>query len=742
MAKAAELPAKSILADAIRLQNAAAGPLGQTQRSRAEAKKAYATVRDKLVRQQLESIPLSKLKDTTDGRVRLGVIESAGYKTVASVLDAGEGKLYRIHGVGEQSVRQVVAAARQLEKALEGSVRVRFDADKKPKEHAALLKALAGYDVAQATIGPLEDDLGRLVQQIEGLSERAERTTSKVKMFISGPRKREDARAALAELNRVLRDSRTHLLEERLDKAKGELARADKKAPSAIWQDFESRVARYNGLLIDIGGQAADTEAGQGYLSAEIAKAVHEHPLDVSLLNVSLRGYQAFGAKFALVQKKAILGDEMGLGKTVEALASICHLAVDGKKHFLVVSPASVLVNWLHETQRHTQLEAFRLYGPDRDVNLKLWARKGGVAATTFEALKTMQKPEGVKIAMLVVDEAHYVKNPDAQRTQAVKKWIGFSDRTLFLTGTPMENRIDEFKTLVHHLQPKIAGKVDAMDALIGAARFRSTVAPVYLRRNQADVLQELPDRIDTEEWVDFDGADLAAYRDAVASGNFMAMRQAAYAPGAKTGSAKLTRLLEIVEESAEADRKIVVFSYFRGVLATIAAALGDIALDPLTGSVPPAQRQKLVDDFTKRKGSAVLVSQIEAGGVGLNIQAASVVILAEPQWKPTTEDQAIARAHRMGQARTVNVHRLLAENSVDQRILEILRGKSALFDEYVRRSDLKDSTPDAVDVSDMEATKSAATDAELKRRIVELERKRLGLDAEAEIEVDEDGGT
>ena len=124
-----------------------------------------------------------------------------------------------------------------------------------------------------------------------------------------------------------------------------------------------------------------------------------------------------------------------------------------------------------------------------------------------------------------------------------------------------------------------------------------------------------------------------------------------------------------------------------------------------------------------------MLVSQIEAGGVGLNIQAASVVILTEPQWKPTTEEQAIARCHRMGQARPVDVHRLLAEDSVDERMLEILATKAALFDEYVRKSELKDISPDAVDISDLETTRETVSQAEVERRIIEIERRRMGVE-------------
>ena len=135
-----------------------------------------------------------------------------------------------------------------------------------------------------------------------------------------------------------------------------------------------------------------------------------------------------------------------------------------------------------------------------------------------------------------------------------------------------------------------------------------------------------------------------------------------------------------------------------------------------------------MVDQFTARRGPAVLVSQIQAGGVGLNIQAASVVILTEPQWKPTIEDQAIARCHRMGQVRSVDVHRLLAEDTVDQRMLEILAAKAVLFDEYVRRSELKDQSPDAVDVSDLKAAEEVGTQVEAERRIIEMERKRLRM--------------
>ena len=470
-------------------------------------------------------------------------------------------------------------------------------------------------------------------------------------------------------------------------------------------------------------------------------------------MTASLRGYQAFGAKFALVQERVIIGDEMGLGKTIEALAAMCHLAANGARHFLVVCPASVVVNWTREVRQHTELGAYRLHGSEhqRERNARDWAVNGGVAVTTYEMLREMAPLPEITLGILVVDEAHYAKNPAALRTKAVRQWAGACQRVLFLTGTPMENRVDEFRELITPLRPQVARTVRDVDGALGSTRFRSSVAPVYLRRNQDDVLTELPDRLETQDWVELHGPALAAYREAVFAGNFMAMRRAAFAPGTVEGSAKLERLVDIVHEATADGRKVVVFSFFRDVLATVAGILGpDMALGPMTGDVAPPARQAMVDQFTERPGPAVLVSQIQAGGVGLNVQAASVVILTEPQMTPSAEEQAIARAHRMGQVRRVDVHRLLAEDSVDQRMLELLHGKRVAFDEYARRSDLALASPDAVDVSDLGSVRAVAeeavaeaavaepgtaaagtgqqvvTEIEAQRRIIQIERERL----------------
>jgi SNF2 family DNA or RNA helicase len=181
---------------------------------------------------------------------------------------------------------------------------------------------------------------------------------------------------------------------------------------------------------------------------------------------------------------------------------------------------------------------------------------------------------------------------------------------------------------------------------------------------------------------------------------------------------------VELVSEAADGGRKVIVYSYFRDVLETVVQVLagrdgvpGMPVIGPLTGDIPPADRQAMVDELTNAAGPAVLVSQIQAGGVGLNIQAASVIIIAEPQLTPTMEEQAIARAHRMGQVRPVDVHRLLCEDSVDQRVLELLAGKRDAFDEYARRSDMANASPEAID---------AGSAAKLGHAIVAAERTRF----------------
>jgi superfamily II DNA or RNA helicase len=714
---------RALIAHAKTLSAAITAAPALLETRRQQARDAYELLRTDVIRKQLDELPLDKIKEVTQGRLRLTAIERAGYRSIGAVLRAGPAVLQSVPGVGPQTAAQVIAAARNFQATLERQTRVRFDPDARTPAQAQLLARLYAYEQVKANIPPQAPDYAPIAADLDALATQAKPTASRLRMFFTGSARKRDSLDAAVRLAALLESPTAQDAQRRLLAA----AAADKAETAWLWADYLQRPVTYNGLLIEVADLAPAEESVQGFLPQEIVQRIREYPLDLSLVTTSLRGYQAFGAKFALVQERVIIGDEMGLGKTLQALAAMAHLAAGGATHFLVVCPASVVVNWTREVAKHTRLSAYRLHGAERDRNRRLWMARGGVAVTTYEVLRDHTfMPTDVSVAMLTVDEAHYAKNPEALRTKAVRRWARVTERVVFLTGTPMENRVGEFHNLVDHLRPEIARTLSVYDGVLGSDRFRRAISPVYLRRNQTDVLNELPPRLETEEWVSLTGKDRIAYRDAVYDGNFMAMRRAAFAPGNPDDSAKLRRLLDITEEATQDGRKVVVFSFFRDVLSTIAAALGETAIGPIAGNVPPAKRQALVDEFTARQSRSVLVAQIQAGGVGLNIQAASVVIITEPQWNPAIEEQAIARAHRMGQVRRVDVHRLLAEDSVDQRILEVLGVKRAEFDEYARRSDLKDITPDSVDISDLATTKKVAAEAENERRIIELERKRL----------------
>ena len=693
-----------------------------------KAKAAYEVEQRRVIHEQLSRMPLDVLKDASEGRLRLGALQSAGIRTVAAVQSARFG-LESIEGVGPKTSAQVIAAASQVKTALCKEARVRFDVDGRPRQQTSLLSALRSREIARRAIDLLRPRLEVVARRIKADFDAALLEVRPVKRFFSGRLRKKEAKAAFERLVVLLSEPDTIATVSEMAKVWERLA-GPPGGRKAVWDDYAKRPVVYNGLLIEVGGLAPEADASQGFLPQDIVKKIRGLDLDTTLLRASLRGYQSFGAKFALVQGRAILGDEMGLGKTIEALAMLCHLRSHGDTHFLVVSPANVLVNWEHEIRRHSRLEqTWRLHGDDRYRLLRLWTRYGGVAITTFDTLRTLNLPT-IKIAAVVIDEAHYVKNPAALRTKAVCSLLSQSKRSLLMSGTPMENRVEEFRTLVNHVRPDIALTIRANAGIAGADAFRRAVAPVYLRRNQTDVLKELPPKIEVAEWLTLNGEAADVYRQAVAAKNFMQMRRAAFLTERPGDSPKLSRLLEIVGEAVENNRKVVVFSYFLDVLKRVHTALGPLAIGPLTGRVSAPGRQLLVDGFSAQREPGVLVSQIQAGGVGLNIQAASVVILTEPQWKPTTEEQAIARCHRMGQVRPVEVHRLLTENSVDEHMLTILARKSALFTDYVRWSVMKDATPEAIDVTDDKSTIEVATQAERERRIIELERRRLGFDA------------
>ncbi|GAB2446741.1 DEAD/DEAH box helicase [Nocardioides hungaricus] len=680
------------LADSIETIDAA---LRREQRFRDEAKAAGEAVRRMEVRKLMVEMPVERLKDATRDRLRIGPLTDAGIRTIQAVLDRGAA-LEHLPGIGATTASRIRGAAQTLWQTTYEEMPVRIDIKARTSEGTELLRRLGAWEAMRKTKGAtpdlaLKDALGPVVKAID-------KKVTHLVVFAAGRTVAQFQEAA-------------HAVNQRAAQVSG---KATGSAAKDSWDDFLARPADYFAMLSELGFVTENEEKAHGDLPDEIVEAVRTLELNTQHLNASLRGYQSFAARFALTQRKVIIGDEMGRGKTVEAIAVMAHLRAKGSHHALVICPAAVVTNWVREVQSKSSLRPHRVHGPGRDSALRNWVRNGGVAVTTYDGIDYLGRNlpahgDFEDLACVVVDEAHYIKNPEALRSKRTAHFIGFTDYAILLTGTPMENRIEEFHNLVGYLRPDLI--VDANE--LAPRRFRRQVAPAYLRRNQEDVLTELPELVEVDEWLPLSTSDSRTYRDAVAAGNFMAMRQAAVAD---RDSEKIKRLVEIVEEAEENSRRVIVFSHFRNVLDQVANALPGKVFGPLTGSVPAAARQSMVDQFSAAAHGAVLVSQIVAGGVGLNIQAASVVVIVEPQLKPTTEWQAIARARRMGQLETVQVHRLLSEEGVDQRIIEILARKKELFDDFARVSETAESAPEAFDISE----------AELAREVVAAERERL----------------
>ncbi len=246
---------------------------------------------------------------------------------------------------------------------------------------------------------------------------------------------------------------------------------------------------------------------------------------------------------------------------------------------------------------------------------------------------------------------------------------------------------------LVQVLRPEVASQLRGLAFMAAAPQFREKVAPVYYRRKREDVLTELPELIEKEEWCALLPEEKKIYQSSLRKKRYMEIRRVSWNADDLNASCKANRLKELVEEAAEDGRKVIVFSFFLETIAAVRACLGERCLPQINGSIPPQRRQEIIDEFERAPAGAVLPAQIQSGGTGLNIQAASVVILCEPQLKPSIENQAISRAYRMGQARNVLVYRLLCEKSIDERVMELLEEKQKVFDAFADESVSADAT-------------------------------------------------
>jgi superfamily II DNA or RNA helicase len=476
-----------------------------------------------------------------------------------------------------------------------------------------------------------------------------------------------------------------------------------------------------------------ELDAGKDFRQAidRLRQAQALTPKLPSLLQASLRPYQEDGYQWAIRLATAGVGgclaDDMGLGKTLQALGVLLERAAGGAA--LVIAPTSVCGNWLAETLRFAPSLNVRVYSEASDSEREELVAKAGpqdLLIVSYTLLQLAQERfAGRSWHTLIADEAQAIKNAAAKRSQAL--FALDADFRLALTGTPVENRLSDLWSIMRFANPGLLGSSRRFDERFAGPieRYRDReaqhvlkrlVGPFVLRRTKSEVLQELPARTELILTVTPEAAEAAHYEalrreatneidasldsapQAQARFNILAqltrLRRAACDPrlcSPELGivGAKVQAFTELAAELVENGHKALVFSQFVDFLAMLREQLdaSGIAYQYLDGATPAAERTRRVAAFQAGEGDLFLIS-LKAGGFGLNLTAADYVVITDPWWNPATEDQAMGRAHRIGQLRPVTVYRLVTKGSVEERIVELHHDKRALAESILEEGE------------------------------------------------------
>lgn len=651
-----------------------------------ENKEKIKTVALKLAAEEalkiLRDVPVEQINKERGG-IRVKKLRDNGYATMADIYTASVYQIASINGISEDAAYTIKRAAHEVAELTKANSKIKLSSDNRSRNASDLVTSIYAYKIKANKLEKLHE----LVQEQKQTINQAQRNLYSVGdgsswLFFSDSQ-RDRVRSSYRTLNQLLNGEFAWQANQLITALRSDNQFDDGDA----WRDFERNNIEYYTILEDIVPGILGNDDNLYGLPEELAREIQEEVFFPDGLLCTLRRYQEFGVKYILHQERVLLGDEMGLGKTVQAIASMVSLRNTGATHFIVVCPASVVTNWCREVTKHSKLRVTKIHGAGRSSAFTSWQKTGGVAVTTYETTSHLKMMDDFSFDMLVVDEAHYIKNPEARRTKNVKELCSHTKRLLFMTGTALENKVEEMIELIRILRPNIASSVMNLQYMSASPQFREKVAPVYYRRKREEVLTELPELIESKEWCTLSNEEEQIYEQSLLSENYAATRRVSWNVGDLKHSCKAARLIEIISEAEAEDRKVIVFSFFLDTIRGIGCMLGAKCYGPINGSVPPQRRQEIIDDFNNAPPGSVLLAQIQAGGTGLNIQSASVVVICEPQFKPSIENQAISRAYRMGQARNVLVYRLLCENTVDERITDMLEQKQAIFNAFADKS-------------------------------------------------------
>lgn len=631
----------------------------------------------------LADISIEEVSRESKG-IRIKALKDAGYSTILDIYIAPVYALEAINGISENRAFEIKRIAEKIAQSSYEGAKIQLSIDNKTPEATRVISLIYSFRTYEESTKELHEYISKHQDKIKMAIQTLSGLGNSINWLFYTAKEKDDIANSFRYLKQIK-------LSGYIDNVRDIISRivpSDRVFDNNdAWTDFEQNsIQYYNVLERLLPGMLGNQDLLYG-LPEVLAKDIQEQAFFTEGLLCTLRNYQMWGVRYILHQERVLLGDEMGLGKTVQAIAAMVSLCNTKETHFVVVCPASVLTNWCREIGKHSKLRVVKVYGSNRISSLTYWKKNGGVAVTTYETTGYFTLEDDFRFGMAIIDEAHYIKNPSARRTINVKRICQHTERLLLMTGTALENRVDEMISLIDILRPKIAKNISRIAYLSTAPQFRDEIAPVYFRRKREDVLTELPELIESEEWCDMTPEEIMIYEDDVRDRQFNAMRRVSWNVSDLEKSSKAQRMNELITEAEAENRKVLVFSFFRDNIKKICMMLGSKCLGPITGSVTSAQRQNIIDEFERAPTGTVLVSQIQAGGTGLNIQSASVVILCEPQVKPSIENQAISRAYRMGQTRNVLVYKLLCNDSVDERMMEILSEKQQAFDAFADES-------------------------------------------------------
>lgn len=437
-------------------------------------------------------------------------------------------------------------------------------------------------------------------------------------------------------------------------------------------------------------------------------------------IHAELRPYQVEGFHFLAYLTAnhfgGILADDMGLGKTLQALAWLAWLPAEKKTHpSLVVCPKSVMSNWSAEAAHFAPSIRVRLLskGACDAAALKAARAEADLVVANYTQLRLLEAElTAAPWRAVILDEAQYIKNPESQ-TARIALSLKAAHR-LALSGTPIENRLLDLWSIMSFAMPGVLGnraqftkRFDQKNDPLARLRLSARVRPFLLRRTKTEVAKDLPDRIEEDLVCEMDGTQATLYRAELKRArqqllklktareldqarfniltSLLRLRQICCHPvlvsekAAGAESAKLGALLDLLEPLIEEGHKVLVFSQFVEMLALIRAEIETRGWRQFLLTGQTEERGPLVEDFQKSDGPAVFLISLRAGGFGLNLTAASYVVLFDPWWNPAVENQAIDRTHRIGQTSKVIAYRLLVKDSIEEKIRHLQKQKKAL---------------------------------------------------------------